>query len=60
MSALTGEEDIIPTVAPVEPVDVVNDASIPMVLSDDLGAPTVGEGEPTGHYDSGTGGDNWG
>lgn len=52
MSALTGEEDIIPT---VEPVDVVNDASIPMVLSDDLGAPIVGEGEPTGHYDSGTG-----
>ncbi len=57
MSALTGEEDIIPTVAPVEPVDVVNDASIPMVLSDEMGAPAIDMGEPTGHYDSGTGGE---
>ena len=52
MSALTGDENIIPS-TPVEPVDVVNDAAIPMVLSDDMG-------EPTGHYDSGTGGDTWG
>lgn len=55
MSALTGDENIIPS-TPVEPVDVVNDAAIPMVLSDDMGAPAM----PTGHYDSGTDGDTWG
>lgn len=58
MSALTGDENIIPS-TPVEPVDVVNDAAIPMVLSDDMGAPAIDMGEPTGHYDSGTGGDTW-